>query len=840
LLIKINKMSQVDIYNIRIKPYYYIHVLDGNTNVTRLVTGPTNFYKQDHEKITSGNEPLKMIMLDPLTYIEIKNPRMIDAKGKLVLDAYGQVKLRHGDSEIRTSMDNKEPFPLYPGEVVVKQDKIVTIPRDCAARLECTRNFFDEEEKVERVIGSEWLVFGPTLLLPKIEVNLVKIIKPEIIRTNQALKVRARRNCKDHKGDDRKAGDEWLIREKGFYIPGIDEDVFERQNAYIITDQMAIQIRATAGFTDVYGTERKDADEWLITNDISSTHIIDVNEAFVKEVPMTILKDDEYCYINDPVDSKGVNQLGKKIMIPGPTNFFVKPGESIDGGIRKVYILTEDEALLMKASENFTDENGVERAAGERFITDNLTRYIPPVQSELIEKRYSIALDKNEGIYVRDIRNGSIRSVKGETYMLKAHEELWEMEIDAEIEELLGYEVKRDKTRVVVYNCPFNAAVQVYDYKNKNSRVVFGPELVELEPDEVFTLSYLSGGKPKRPGVFKTLDIKIGPDFFSDIFTVATSDHARLRLHLSYNWYFDIDKNDPKSASKIFNVRDFIGDCCSQVASKVRGAVASITFENFHKYSARTIRTAIFGLDADGKVNDKYVFKSNNLSLTNVDIKIVEPEDPKTYESLKKSVTLAIEITTNAQEAEARRAAQKQEQEALEVLKKQKIEDQVAAESDMKKLLTIMAECDSIQSSGVALAEAKAKAEALQISAEAEVSLAQLKIKSQKVRQENEIAYLSRKQEIELNHQQKTKEIELNEKEQLSTIESSKFDNIVAAIGKTTLVDIANSGPELQAKLLESLGLTGYLMTDSSNPINLFSAANGMISASTGQARKHK
>lgn len=45
-----------------------------------------------------------------------------------------------------------------------------------------------------------------------------------------------------------------------------------------------------------------------------------------------------------------------------------------------------------------------------------------------------------------------------------------------------------------------------------------GPNLVRLEPDEQFTVNYLSGGKPKRPGVIKTICIGLGPDFFSDIF----------------------------------------------------------------------------------------------------------------------------------------------------------------------------------------------------------------------------------------------------------------------------------------------------------------------------------
>lgn len=67
-------------------------------------------------------------------------------------------------------------------------------------------------------------------------------------------------------------------------------------------------------------------------------------------------------------------------------------------------------------------------------------------------------------------------------------------------------------------------------------RVVFGPELVMLCPDEQFTQLSLSGGKPKKPNVIKALCLLLGPDFCTDIVTVETSDHARLQLQLSYNW----------------------------------------------------------------------------------------------------------------------------------------------------------------------------------------------------------------------------------------------------------------------------------------------------------------
>ena len=67
-------------------------------------------------------------------------------------------------------------------------------------------------------------------------------------------------------------------------------------------------------------------------------------------------------------------------------------------------------------------------------------------------------------------------------------------------------------------------------------RVIFGPDLVMLDPDEQFTVLNISGGKPKRPNEIKALCLMLGPDFCTDIVVVETADHARLSLQLSYNW----------------------------------------------------------------------------------------------------------------------------------------------------------------------------------------------------------------------------------------------------------------------------------------------------------------
>jgi major vault protein len=285
--------------------------------------------------------------------------------------------------------------------------------------------------------------------------------------------------------------------------------------------------------------------------------------------------------------------------------------------------------------------------------------YIPAVEAEVVLRRKAIPLDVNEGIYVRDVKTGKIRSVIGSTYLLTENEELWDKELPPQIEKLLTQDPRcfddksaiptvippRDKSKVVAYRVPHNACVQIYDYKSKKARIIFGPELVMLGPDEQFTTLNLSGEKPKVPNKIRSICLLLGPEFSSDIVTIESSDHARLSLRLSYNWHFQItDINDEKEAAKLFSVPDFIGDFCKAVAAKIRGAVAGISFDDFHKNSAKVIRVSVFGLDENKHVNKRLLFPQNNLVLTSIDIQSVEPVDQRTRDALQKSVQLAIEV----------------------------------------------------------------------------------------------------------------------------------------------------------------------------------------------------
>lgn len=79
-----------------------------------------------------------------------------------------------------------------------------------------------------------------------------------------------------------------------------------------------------------------------------------------------------------------------------------------------------------------------------------------------------------------------MRAVIGQTYMLTHDEELWDKELPANVEALLSQArdpladrstrigavlpTERVKNRVVTFRVPHNAAVQVYDYREKKAR----------------------------------------------------------------------------------------------------------------------------------------------------------------------------------------------------------------------------------------------------------------------------------------------------------------------------------------------------------------------------------
>uniref|UniRef100_A0A3Q2Q115 Major vault protein n=1 Tax=Fundulus heteroclitus TaxID=8078 RepID=A0A3Q2Q115_FUNHE len=705
---------------IRIPPHHYIHVLDQNTNIARVEIGPLTYIRQDNERVLFP--PVRMVMVPPRHYCVVANPVCRNEDDEVLFDQSGQAKLRHADLEIRLA---QEPFPLYPGEEI-QQDvtPLQIVYPDTALRLQALLDF-EDKGGVKRVAGDEWLFEGPGTYIPRKEVVVLETIKATVIRENQAIRLRARKEGRDRGGVQRVTGEEWLVSKVGAYLPGAHEEVVDIVNAFILTDKRALHVRALRPFKDAGGRDRRTGEEWLVTMADREAHIPSVAEEVVGVVDVTTLSSRQYCVILDPVGTDGKPQLGQKKVVKGERSFFLQPGEQLENGIQNVYVLSEEEGLVLRAVEAFNDTEVSPPAADDRWMLRGPIEYVPPASVEVVLTQRAIPLDENEGIYVRDIKTG------------KEH----------------------------------------------------------------------------------------GSRFCSQVF-------------LPLFRHFDTKKPaDPVAAAALFSVPDFVGDACKAIASRIRGAVASVQFDDFHKNSNRIISSAVFGFDEKLAVRPSYRFSQNNLVISSVDIQSVEPVDQRTRDALQKSVQLAIEITTNSQEATARHEAERLEQEARGKLERQKITDQAEAEKARKELLELEALSASVESTGAAKAEAQSQAEAARIRGEAAVNEAKLKAEAQRIEAEAELQRLAKAREQELGYKKEMDRLEVEKKERLAQLESQRFKEMMDSLGSETLKEIARAGPELQVKMLQSLGLKSTLITDGSTPINLFTTANGLLGALPGQAQ---
>ena len=822
--------------------------------------------------------------------------------GEAKVDQYGQAQVRLGDQEIR--MDCK-PFPLYPGEVTLTPKPLVLqiLEANTANRIKAIRDFDDvvDGKPVRRMAGDEWLEAGPRTYIPHVCKQVeAKVVKAEMIGPNESLKLRATSTFVDRSGTERKVGSEWLISESGAYLPSVDEMVVEIVRSRILTEKKGIHLKCNTAFKDAFGQDRKPGDTWLVTYKDTESYTPTPNEDVSKEIDLLVLHKRQFCVILDPFDPKTKQtMLGVKKLIRGPTRMFLHPEEQLENGLQNVYVLQADEALLLEALEGCTSIDGSKKEAGDLWMIRGPCEYVPPVEVKIRELRRAIPMHEYEGVYVRDLKTGVVRSQMGpNAYLLQPTEELWEKQLSAEVERLLDGTVstskatatpsrderRRCKTKVVVYSVPHNSICQIFDYKKKTSRFASGPDLVALGPDEEFTVISLSGDKPKVPNRIKTLALFLGPDFMTDNVRIETADHARLELTLSYNWKFEIDSKNEEECKKVFSVPDFVGDSCKAIASRIRGCCAGETFDNFHQNSSSIIRHAVFGsydcllacgrpleigtpVSGGGAVTavdgynvsvdgtpvadvstllvcpggvDTYnvrkgkwpfgslTFPNNSLTISNVDIQTVEPVDQKTKDSLMKSVQLAIHITTQGQEAQAKHKATEEEQKARGELESHLIRDKAESERERKILLQLKAESQAIETTGAQRAEAIAASEAAKVEAENMVNLARKKAEAQAIQVHTEIELENTKNEEELKHREQLDNLEVGKAQQMGRIEADKFKRTVSAIGKETISAIAKAGPENQVRLLKALNLQGYMVTDGSSPINLFNAAQGM------------
>lgn len=871
---------------VRLPPLTYAHVLDENDSITRLIVGPQTRTLSTSE--TMVKPPTNYHVVPENMYCIIDHPHAVvkdPVSGALVpdKDKDGLVKIRFGEFEVRF---NVEPFPLYPEEKIRLMKPLVNLKRSEYLILRAVTSYTDMEGDYHQE-GERFVWKGPGTFYPTVYTEIVEKKEALTVKMHEGLHCRAESALVDRTGVSRAAGEDYMYTNPGdhFFLP--NERLVSVIQPVLLQDK-GLHIRVNRRYLDfrdfAKGRERRAGEVFLVTGVECYFFIPHPYDAIIKRVERIVVSSKQFCVVREtnskslayrllPDGSSAVpedeippeEELGVSIVLTN-TSFFLQPWQALVVPPRDRFLLNDNEALLIRATEKHSDEDEnnlmVQRQRGDQWLVCGPRSYIPNSFVTIIpdpitknEKREREVLSEGEGLYVRNTITGAVRAVMGPcSYMLDAYEERWEKKISPNVEMNLMRQfnshaayMRDDKppcllgktSRAVVYYIPEQSVTQLFNYKTQKHRVIFGPNRVALEPDEEFTVISLSGSPwdprtpqkcfPKEPNRITALYLFLGPSNMSDVLYVETRDHAQLALQLCYDWYFDIQHGDEQAASKCFSANDFVGDSCSFIASRIRSAVAGLPFEEFHKNSAFYLKKAVFGIDpATGEIATKLRFKENNLVITSVDTKELEVLDERTRVGLQKSVKIAIELTTQAQERTALQVASTREQEAQGQLDRQSMLDRVESEKQRKILLEAESKGLTIINSGKSKAFAAALATAAALEGNATVSAARVQVQSDAILRDAKSTVENQKKQLELEKKEQMQRLRHDYERAMNDIKQSLVERIVDAIEPQTLAEIAKSAPELQAKLLSSLNLEGYLVTDGTSPVNLYDTATGL------------
>ena len=455
---------------------------------------------------------------------------------------------------------------------------------------------------------------------------------------------------------------------------------------------------------------------------------------------------------------------------------------------------------------------------------------------------------------MRDLRSGKVSLVQGPCqFMPEAHQELHEKRLSPDAEALLGLSPpaqgphlaavegkdkdkaaqrpsqssseRVDRTRAIVLRIEDNTSVLINDFETNHARVEFGPAKVMLRPYEDVTVLDLSGGTPKRPRQLKVLMLRLGPDFATDLFEVATRDHARLRIKLSYKWQFDVEGDSEKDKA-IFRVNDFIGYVCENLASRIRQVAAENDFETFHKNASVLIRRAIFGVDEAGKARKDRLFSENKLRIIDIDIKDIAPVDDKTALKLREAIDTNIQIQLDASKQEAQAAAELKRIRSEEEKQLADISSHRKSEAERQSLIELQNKNHQLATLSHAKVGAEAQLEKARVENEEALARAEAESRASRIRTEAELERERMMSEVALERQKKMNDLEVDRQARLAAVEADQFRQRVEALGGGENFVKAVAA---QAQAAVVGGLDKVVFLPSGSNLNLFDSMQGLL-----------
>uniref|UniRef100_A0A7S2D290 Band 7 domain-containing protein n=1 Tax=Octactis speculum TaxID=3111310 RepID=A0A7S2D290_9STRA len=333
-------------------------------------------------------------------------------------------------------------------------------------------------------------------------------------------------------------------------------------------------------------------------------------------------------------------------------------------------VITDQQALFIEASQDFTDKNGVKRCAGEQYRIKGPCQFVPGPYETVKRTVNSIILHAGQGIYVKNNDTSEIRLVEGPLpFLMDTFESLYMKSLPEEQAVAVGVSWKQSYEAIKL-QLSTGEIICVVDPSGAE-RVYMGPQGLLLGPQDEVKILKLSGGKPKGSTMFDVARVSVGPDFMSDRIICSTKDNMEIEMLVTYKWQLLLNQT---SAVQLFQTEDFVGIACRKLQSKIRECAAEKNFQEFKVDTVRHLQAGMFSNNVavpsgDEKVNldNCLFFEDLNYLVTEVDVKELEPLDKglKRQFNAELQERMKVLVARMQQEAEVELAKYKQQQELL-------------------------------------------------------------------------------------------------------------------------------------------------------------------------------
>lgn len=408
-----------------------------------------------------------------------------------------------------------------------------------------------------------------------------------------------------------------------------------------------------------------------------------------------VLGPKEFCILFD-ADGNPRIVRGPARVFPGPHDAFLHRGSR--RRVYDAYELSEHQALWLRIikpvsrahlAEFLPPGYPLEREsyeAGHELIVRGLPSvFFPFIEAEVIHPDtrephvgndhdavvlQAIGIDQQSGIYVRDLRTGMVKMVRGEqSYLVDPRlEEQVKRRVSREQWSLWVAPVKDDVDTLwaVAIDIPTNAACEITS--RRGSRVEIGPRTVLLAYDEQLTSLHLSKG-PSKDGHDRhtTCFMRVNGARCADAFEVESRDFVRVKVRLGFAGHFE---GDPL---RWFAVEDPVKLLADAARAKVRAAARELPASELLARLGEIARTALAELR----------FTENGMVLDQVDLLASQLVDPALADLFTRAQREAFELQLKDDQAN-RRLESSRRQSAVDDEEHRIVRDAVVRKADSR------------------------------------------------------------------------------------------------------------------------------------------------------------